>query len=108
MFKFLRFLFFCLCSFATFAQSPSLSIIRVNSENYCLGTELSIDVDVKGTFPSGNKFTVVAYRNWNNPAERWEYPAELKGDKLVTVLKEPSLANSQSFGLKVLTSNPQT
>ncbi|WP_254411431.1 T9SS type A sorting domain-containing protein [Dyadobacter diqingensis] len=108
MFKFLRFLFFCLCSFATFAQSPSLSIIRVNSENYCLGTELSIDVDVKGAFPSGNKFTVVVYRNWNNPAERWEYPAELKGDKLVTVLKEPSLANSQSFGLKVLTSNPQT
>jgi len=108
MYKFLRVLFFCLFSFATFAQSPSLSIIKVHSENYCLGTELSIDVDVKGTFPSGNKFTVVAYRNSNNPAQRWEYPAELNGDKLVTVLKEPSLADSQSFGLKVLTSSPQT
>lgn len=108
MFKFLRVLFFSLFSFVTFAQNPSLNVIRVNAENYCLGTELSIDVDVKGTFPSGNKFTVVAYRNWNDPTQRWEYPAELKGDKLVTVLKESSLANSQSFGLRVLTSNPQT
>lgn len=107
MYKLLRVLFFCFFSFTSFAQNPSVSIIRINTENYCLGTELSIDVNVTGTFPSGNKFTVVAYRNWNNPAERWEYPAELRGDKLVTILKEPSLANSQGFGIRVLTSNPQ-
>ncbi len=106
MFKILRVLFFCFFSSATLAQS--LNIIRVNAENYCLGTELSIDVNVKGTFSSGNKFTVVAYRNWNDPAQRWEYPAELKGDKLITVLKEPSLANSNDFGIRVLTSIPQT
>jgi hypothetical protein len=108
MSKFLRVLFFSFFSFAVFAQNPSLSIIRVNSQNYCLGTELSIDVDVKGSFPAGNKFTVVAFRNWNDPSQRWEYPAELKGDKLVTVLREPALANSQGFALKVLSSNPQT
>ncbi len=108
MLKLLRVLFFSLFSVAAFAQSPSLSVIRVNSDNYCLGTELTIDVDVKGTFPSGNKFTVVVFRNLADPSQRWEYPAELRGDKLVTVLKEPSLANTEAFGLKVLTSNPQT
>lgn len=108
MFKSLRVLFFSFLSFAVFAQSPSLSIIRVNSQNYCLGTELSIDVNVNGTFPAGNKFTVVASHNFNDPAETWEYPAELRGDKLVTVLREPSLANSVGFGIKIRTSNPQT
>jgi hypothetical protein len=108
MIKFLRIVFFLLLPFTSFAQSPSLNIIRVNAENYCLGTELTIDVDVKGAFPAGNKFTVVAYRGGNDTNQRWEYPAELKGDKLVTVLKEPSLASSQGFEIKVLTSNPQT
>lgn len=107
MFKFLSVLFFSLFSFSVFAQSPGLRIIKVNAENYCLGTELSIDVDVQGTFPSGNKFTVVAFREWNNPAKRWEYPAELRGDKLVTVLKDPALATSEDFWIRVVTSNPQ-
>ncbi|WP_090150448.1 hypothetical protein [Dyadobacter soli] len=108
MLRFLPFLFFSFFSFAAFAQSPGLSIIRVNADNYCLGTELSIDVNVNGTFPAGNKFTVVAYRTSYPPGQRWEYPAEFRGDKLVTVLKEPSLANSESFGIKVLKSSPQS
>jgi hypothetical protein len=106
MYKFLRVLVFCFFSVASFAQSPSLSIIRVNAENYCLGTELSIDVDVNGAFPAGNKFTVVVYYNWGDLARRWEYPADLRVDKLITVLKEPALAGPESFNIAVITSNP--
>ncbi|GGC06930.1 T9SS type A sorting domain-containing protein [Dyadobacter sediminis] len=67
-----------------------------------------MDVTISGVFPSDNKFTVVAYKDWNNPARRWEYPAQLRGNKLVTILREPELANSQNFGLKVIASSPET
>ncbi|QRR00775.1 T9SS type A sorting domain-containing protein [Dyadobacter sandarakinus] len=106
--KILRVFLLSLFSFSAFAQTPSLSIIRINSENYCLGTELSIDVDIRGTFPAGNKFTVEASRFGNNGAERWEYPAELRGTRLVTILKDPALANSENFALKIISSNPKT
>ncbi|MCF0069307.1 T9SS type A sorting domain-containing protein [Dyadobacter sp. CY261] len=108
MLKHLLFLSLCFSFFHSFSQTPSLRIERVYSENYCLGTELKIDVTIDGTFPADNKFTVVAYRGWNESAKQWEYPAELRGHQLVTVLKELSLASSESFEIKVISSNPKT
>ena len=108
MIKQLLTLFAFCCYFSSFAQTPAIRIDKVNSENYCIGTELSIDVTVEGTFPADNKFTVVAYRYWYDPARRWEYPAVLRGNKLVTVLKDAALADPQSFQIKVLSSNPKT
>lgn len=96
------------CAFSSFAQSPSIRINKVNSENYCIGTELSIDVTIDGAFPADNKFTVVAYRNWYNASKRWEYPAELRGTRLVTVLKNPVLADGDNFQIRILSSNPKT
>lgn len=67
-----------------------------------------MDVTVSGTYPADNKFTVIAYKGWGENERRWEYPAELKGNKLTTVLKEKELANSERFGLRVITSSPKT
>lgn len=108
MIKQLLTLFALCCYFCSFAQTPAIRINKVNSENYCIGTELSIDVTVEGVFPADNKFTVVAYRYWDDPARRWEYPAVLRGSKLVTVLKDAALADPQSFQIRVVSSNPKT
>lgn len=104
---FLTLLVFCF-PLTIFAQNPILLIDKVHSENYCIGNELTIDVTITGTFPADNQFTIVAYRNWDDPAKRWEYPAQLRGNKLVTILKDPVLANSENFGLRIISSNPKT
>ncbi len=91
-----------------FAGAQTLHIEKVHSENYCLGSELSIDVSITGVFPAGNKFTVVAFRGWGENERRWEYPAELKGSRLVTILTEKELANTQLFGLRIVSSSPKT
>lgn len=108
MIKQLLILFALCCGFNSFAQTPTIRINKVNFENYCIGTELSIDVTIEGIFPADNKFTVVAYRYWYDPARRWEYPAVLRGNKLITTLKDAALADPQSFQIKVLSSNPKT
>ncbi|MGX5852474.1 hypothetical protein ACWKW6_02470 [Dyadobacter jiangsuensis] len=90
--------------FQLVAQTPAIRINKVTSENCCFGTELSIDVMVEGHFLL-IKNTLVAYRYWYDPARRWEYPAVLRGNKLVTTLKDGALADPESFQIKILSSN---
>ncbi|GGM95160.1 hypothetical protein GCM10010967_30670 [Dyadobacter beijingensis] len=108
MIRFLLTLLVSCFSLTCIAQSPSIRILNVKSDNYCTGTDLVISVAVTGTFPAGNQFSVVVRRDWDASPEVWTYPAELKGSELITNLKDAKLANYERIVLKVVSSNPKT
>lgn len=104
MYKILSLLVFFI--FPVFTQAQELTIERVRDDNYCIGTELLIDVKITGTYPADNRFTVVAYFTGSQGEIAWEYPAELRGNQLVTILRERTLATKEIFTLRVVSSNP--
>lgn len=103
-------LLLCIITFfiplTVFSQEASIVIKNVDTQNYCTGNELSVNVALSGNFLTNNQFSVRVKYNIHDTSPIFVYPAQLVGDKIITNLKDSVLATSPTLVMQVVASNP--